>query len=63
MYKANVGGKYVALKQANREGHDGLECAQNGMSGKDCYRLANYKVLKELALLQQLKSPHIIKVS
>lgn len=62
VYKVNIGGKYVALKQANREGHDGLECAQNGMSGKDCYRLANYKVLKELALLQQLKSPHIIKL-
>ena len=61
--KANIEGKYVALKQANRRGHDGTECVQYGMEVKDCYRLANYKVLKELALLQQLKSPHIIKVS
>ena len=60
--KANIRGRHVALKQANRKGHDGTECAQYGMAESDCYSLANYKVLKELALLQQLKSPHIIQV-
>ena len=57
--RADIRGRYVALKQANLKG---TECAQYGMAENDCYSLANYKVLKELALLQQLNSPHIIQV-
>ncbi|XP_072049455.1 extracellular tyrosine-protein kinase PKDCC-like [Amphiura filiformis] len=60
--KIMIDDKVVALKQANRKGHDGKECVQFGMNAPDCLKLANYKVLKELALLQQLESPHIIKL-
>ncbi len=60
--KLKIGENVVALKTVNMKGHDRKECAQYGMSDDNCVRLANYKVLKELALLQQLESPHVIKV-
>ncbi|XP_071810404.1 extracellular tyrosine-protein kinase PKDCC-like [Asterias amurensis] len=60
--KASLGGRYVALKTPLRDGPDMSECAKFGMGDDECFRLANFKVLKEIALLQQLQHPNIIKV-
>ncbi|XP_022105604.1 extracellular tyrosine-protein kinase PKDCC-like isoform X3 [Acanthaster planci] len=60
--KAFLGGKPVALKTPLSNGPDMTQCVGYGMSKEECFTLANFKVLKEIALLQQLQHPNIIKV-
>ncbi|XP_022105595.1 extracellular tyrosine-protein kinase PKDCC-like isoform X2 [Acanthaster planci] len=61
--KAFLGGKPVALKTPLSNGPDMTQCVGYGMSKEECFTLANFKVLKEIALLQQLQHPNIIKIS
>ena len=60
--RALLGDTYVALKTPLQDGPDVIECTHYGMKIDECFRLANFKVMKEIALLQQLQHPNIIKV-
>ncbi len=60
--KARLGGRYVSLKTPLRDGPDVSSCTKFGMGVDECFRLANFKILKEVALLQQLQHPNIVKV-
>lgn len=55
-------GRWVAVKSVWTEGHDVTTCLKRGVMKRDCVQLANYKLMKEIALLQQLRHPNIIKV-
>ncbi|XP_071478671.1 uncharacterized protein [Diadema antillarum] len=55
-------GRLVALKSVWREGKDVTACVELGMAERDCLRLASYKLLKEIALMQQLRHQNILKL-
>ncbi|XP_054759662.2 uncharacterized protein LOC129265735 [Lytechinus pictus] len=55
-------GRWVAVKSVWTEGNDVTACLDRGMAKRDCIQLANYKLLKETALLHQLRHPNIVKV-
>ena len=50
-------GRLAALKSVWVGGNDVVTCAGLGVAERDCIRLANYKLLKEIALMQQLQHP------
>lgn len=58
-----INGTKVALKRPAMGGKDMTHCVESGTPRADCWTLSSYKVLKEIALLQQLHHPSIIKVS
>ncbi|XP_038072424.1 extracellular tyrosine-protein kinase PKDCC-like [Patiria miniata] len=62
VHKALFGGKPVAIKTPLTNGQDVTECIKYGMGVDECFRLANFKMLKEIAMLQQLQHPNIIKM-
>lgn len=53
----------VALKSVDFGGHDIDNCVKLYGSLEDCYRLASYKIIKEMVLLQRLRHPNILQVS
>ncbi|ETE63641.1 Protein kinase domain-containing protein, cytoplasmic, partial [Ophiophagus hannah] len=52
----------VALKSVDFGGHDIDNCVKLYGSLADCYRLASYKIVKEMVLLQRLRHPNILQV-
>ncbi|XP_062911764.1 extracellular tyrosine-protein kinase PKDCC [Mobula hypostoma] len=52
----------VALKSVDFEGHDMENCVKHFGTLKDCYRLASYKLVKEMTLLQRLQHTNILKL-
>ncbi|KAL8185333.1 UNVERIFIED_CONTAM: hypothetical protein K2H54_047077 [Gekko kuhli] len=51
----------VALKSVDFGGHDIDHCVKLYGALEDCYRLASYKILKEMILLQRLRHPNILQ--
>uniref|UniRef100_A0A8D0DYZ1 Extracellular tyrosine-protein kinase PKDCC n=1 Tax=Salvator merianae TaxID=96440 RepID=A0A8D0DYZ1_SALMN len=52
----------VALKSVDFGGHDIDNCVKHYGSLEDCYRLASYKIIKEMVLLQRLRHPNILQL-
>uniref|UniRef100_A0A670XX66 Extracellular tyrosine-protein kinase PKDCC n=1 Tax=Pseudonaja textilis TaxID=8673 RepID=A0A670XX66_PSETE len=52
----------VALKSVDFGGHDIDNCVKLYGSLADCYRLASYKIVKEMVLLQRLRHPNILQL-
>lgn len=52
----------VALKSVDFGGHDIDHCVKLYGALEDCYRLASYKIIKEMILLQRLRHPNILQV-
>ncbi|XP_061481343.1 extracellular tyrosine-protein kinase PKDCC [Rhineura floridana] len=52
----------VALKSVDFGGHDIDNCVKLYGSLEDCYRLASYKIIKEMVLLQRLRHPNILQL-
>ncbi|XP_066535582.1 extracellular tyrosine-protein kinase PKDCC isoform X2 [Hoplias malabaricus] len=52
----------VALKSVHFSGHDMEECVRRYGSARDCYTLASVKLLKEMALMERLRHPNILKI-
>ncbi|XP_063802668.1 extracellular tyrosine-protein kinase PKDCC-like [Pseudophryne corroboree] len=57
-----LNGRAVALKSVHAEGNDMKRCLQLYGDHAGCHRLATYKLQKEIALLQILRSPGIIQL-
>lgn len=63
VYKAAVNSTLsVALKSVDFGGHDMDNCAKKYGSTADCYRLASFKIVKEMTLMERLQHPNILKV-
>lgn len=63
VYKAELNGSLaVALKSVDFGGHDIDNCVKVYGSLEDCYRLASYKIIKEMILLQRLRHANILQV-
>ncbi|KAM4695498.1 extracellular tyrosine-protein kinase PKDCC [Discoglossus pictus] len=52
----------VALKSVDFGGHDIQNCVKLYRSLEDCYRLASFKIVKEMILLQRLQHPNILQL-
>uniref|UniRef100_A0A8C8SB82 Extracellular tyrosine-protein kinase PKDCC n=1 Tax=Pelusios castaneus TaxID=367368 RepID=A0A8C8SB82_9SAUR len=52
----------VALKSVDFAGHDIENCVKLYAALGDCYRLASYKIVKEMVLLQRLQHPNILQL-
>uniref|UniRef100_A0A670I5S7 Protein kinase domain containing, cytoplasmic n=1 Tax=Podarcis muralis TaxID=64176 RepID=A0A670I5S7_PODMU len=52
----------VALKSVDFGGHDIDNCVKLYASLEGCYRLASYKIAKEMVLLQRLRHPNILQI-
>ncbi|XP_042332889.1 LOW QUALITY PROTEIN: extracellular tyrosine-protein kinase PKDCC [Sceloporus undulatus] len=63
VYKARLNGSLsVALKGVDFAGHDVARCLQLYRALEDCYRLASYKVLKEMVLLHRLRHNNVLQL-
>ncbi|XP_072533792.1 extracellular tyrosine-protein kinase PKDCC [Salminus brasiliensis] len=63
VYRAALNGSFaVALKSVDFGGHDMEECVRKYGSAGDCYRLASVKLVKEMALMERLRHPNILKL-
>uniref|UniRef100_A0A3B1KAW1 Extracellular tyrosine-protein kinase PKDCC n=1 Tax=Astyanax mexicanus TaxID=7994 RepID=A0A3B1KAW1_ASTMX len=63
VYRAALNGSFaVALKSVDFGGHDMEECVRRYGSAADCYRLASVKLVKEMALMERLRHPNILKL-
>ena len=65
VYSSDYGNTQVAVKMVSPKVPDIRACMRRKMfrSKEECYVYANYKILKEIALAQQLQHPNIAKVS
>lgn len=52
----------VALKAVDFGGHDVAHCVRQFSALGDCYRLAAYKIVKEMILLQRLRHANVLQV-
>lgn len=52
----------VALKAVDFGGHDIAHCVRQFSDLGDCYRLAAYKIVKEMILLQRLRHANVLQV-
>ncbi|XP_075719370.1 extracellular tyrosine-protein kinase PKDCC [Rhinoderma darwinii] len=52
----------VALKSVDFGGHDIQNCLKRYSTLEDCYRLASFKIVKEMILLQRLQHPNILQL-
>lgn len=52
----------VALKSVDFGGHDIQNCVKRYRTLEDCYRLASFKIVKEMILLQRLQHPNILQL-
>ncbi|XP_037995616.1 extracellular tyrosine-protein kinase PKDCC-like isoform X3 [Motacilla alba alba] len=59
---ALAGGGTVALKSVHGAGREVRRCVQRYGAPAGCRRLAAYKLLKEVTLLQRLQHPGIVKI-
>ncbi|XP_010865890.1 extracellular tyrosine-protein kinase PKDCC [Esox lucius] len=63
VYKAALNSSLsVALKSVDFGGHDMENCVKKYSSPGDCYRLASFKILKEMTLMERLQHPNILKL-
>lgn len=64
VYKATLNSTFsVALKSVDFGGHDMENCVKKYASSTDCYKLASFKIVKEMTLMERLQHPNILKVS
>ncbi|KAM4607389.1 extracellular tyrosine-protein kinase PKDCC [Polymixia lowei] len=61
VYRADLNRSFsVALKSVDLNGHDMDNCVKTyGVTG-DCYRLASFKLVKEMILMQRLQHPNVL---
>ncbi|XP_053314896.1 extracellular tyrosine-protein kinase PKDCC [Spea bombifrons] len=52
----------VALKSVDFGGHDIQNCVKQYVTLEECYRLASFKIVKEMILLQRLQHPNILQL-
>lgn len=63
VYKAALNSSFsVALKSVDFGGHDMENCVKKYASPADCYKLASFKIIKEMTLMERLQHPNILKV-
>ncbi|XP_038816340.1 extracellular tyrosine-protein kinase PKDCC isoform X1 [Salvelinus namaycush] len=63
VYKAALNNSLsVALKSVDFGGHDMENCVKKYGSPGDCYRLASFKIVKEMTLMERLQHPNILKL-
>ncbi|XP_073729083.1 extracellular tyrosine-protein kinase PKDCC [Misgurnus anguillicaudatus] len=63
VYKAALNSSFsVALKSVDFGGHDMENCVKKYASSKDCYKLASFKIVKEMTLMERLQHPNILKL-
>ncbi|XP_029496702.1 extracellular tyrosine-protein kinase PKDCC-like isoform X1 [Oncorhynchus nerka] len=63
VYKASLNNSLsVALKSVDFGGHDMENCVKKYGSPGDCYRLASFKIVKEMTLMERLQHPNILKL-
>ncbi len=63
VYKATLNSSFsVALKSVDFGGHDMENCVKKYGSSTDCYKLASFKIVKEMTLMERLQHPNILKV-
>lgn len=62
VYRARHGGRDVAIKQVNLNGHDAVACLKEGQSPWECYRRSAAKIMKEIILLRELAHPNVLKI-
>jgi len=63
VYKAALNSSFsVALKSVDFGGHDMENCVKKYASTTDCYKLASFKIVKEMTLMERLQHPNILKV-
>ncbi|KAG7462628.1 hypothetical protein MATL_G00186840 [Megalops atlanticus] len=63
VYKAALNSSLsVALKSVDFGGHDMENCVKKYGSTGDCYRLASFKIVKEMTLMERLQHPNILKL-
>ncbi|XP_028845869.1 extracellular tyrosine-protein kinase PKDCC [Denticeps clupeoides] len=63
VYRAALNASFaVALKSVDFGGHDMENCVQRFASAPDCYRLASFKIVKEMTLMERLQHPNVLKL-
>ncbi|KAF5893054.1 extracellular tyrosine-protein kinase PKDCC-like, partial [Clarias magur] len=63
VYRAELNASFsVALKAVDLNGHDMESCVKRYNSAEDCYRLASFKIIKEITLMERLQHPNILKL-
>ncbi|KAF7710671.1 extracellular tyrosine-protein kinase PKDCC [Silurus meridionalis] len=63
VYRAELNTSFsVALKSVDLNGHDMESCVKKYNSAEDCYRLASFKIIKEMTLMEKLEHPNILKL-
>ncbi|XP_017320497.1 extracellular tyrosine-protein kinase PKDCC [Ictalurus punctatus] len=63
VYRAELNTSFsVALKSVDLSGHDMESCVKRYSSAEDCYRLASFKIIKEMTLMERLQHPNILKL-
>ncbi|TSK42136.1 Extracellular tyrosine-protein kinase PKDCC [Bagarius yarrelli] len=63
VYRAELDSNFsVALKSVDLNGHDMENCVKRYSSAEDCYRLASFKIIKEMTLMERLQHPNILKL-
>ncbi|KAL2083738.1 hypothetical protein ACEWY4_021511 [Coilia grayii] len=63
VYKATINSSLsVALKSVDFGGHDMENCMKKYGSAENCYRLASFKIVKEMTLMEQLQHPNILQL-
>ncbi|XP_046885713.1 extracellular tyrosine-protein kinase PKDCC [Hypomesus transpacificus] len=63
VYKAALNSSFsVALKSVDFGGHDMENCVKKYGSQGDCYKLASFKIVKEMTLMERLQHPNILKL-
>ncbi|XP_027006164.1 extracellular tyrosine-protein kinase PKDCC isoform X1 [Tachysurus fulvidraco] len=63
VYRAELNSSFsVALKSVDLSGHDMESCVKRYSSTEDCYRLASFKIIKEMTLMERLQHPNILKL-
>ncbi|XP_051507011.1 extracellular tyrosine-protein kinase PKDCC-like [Myxocyprinus asiaticus] len=63
VYKAALNSSFsVALKSVDFGSHDMENCVKKYASSRDCYKLASFKIVKEMTLMERLQHPNILKL-